>query len=160
PETNSWTCDVLRIPARLAEEADPDWLAALPAIVAELAGRWSLTVGEPFEPGGQCSWVAPAGPDLVIKIGWRHYEAQHEADGRRLWCGDGAVRPHAAESFDTTSALLLERCSPGTSLARALPEPEQDVVIAGLLCRLWRPPPAGHPFRPLHEMCDVWVAEF
>jgi streptomycin 6-kinase len=41
-----------------------------------------------------------------------------------------------------------------------MPPPEQDVVIAGLLRRLWRHPPAGHPFRPLHEMCDRWATEF
>ena len=33
--------------------------------------------------------------------------------------------------------MLLERCEPGT-LLRELPEPEQDVVLAGLLRRLWR----------------------
>jgi streptomycin 6-kinase len=44
--------------------------------------------------------------------------------------------------------MLLERCEPGTPL-RALPEREQDVVIARLLRRLWRVPPAAHPFRPL-----------
>ena len=130
----------------------------LPAIVAELTDRWSLTLGEPFEPGGQCSWVAPAGPDQVLKVGWRHYEAEHEADGLRLWGGEGAVRLHAAQSFDQTSALLLERCVPGTPLSGAMPEPNQDVVIAGLLRRLWRP--AAEPFRPLHEMCDQWATAF
>ena len=38
--------------------------------------------------------------------------------------------------------MLLERCEPGTVL-RELPEPEQDVVIAGLLRRLWRVPRAA-----------------
>ena len=32
--------------------------------------------------------------------------------------------------------MLIELCQPGTTL-RDLPEPEQDVVIAGLLRRLW-----------------------
>ena len=36
-----------------------DWIARLPQIVAALADRWSLRVGEPFQPGGQCSWTAP-----------------------------------------------------------------------------------------------------
>jgi serine/threonine protein kinase len=44
--------------------------------------------------------------------------------------------------------MLLERCEPGTAL-RMLPEPEQDLVIARLLRRLWRSPVAPHPFRPL-----------
>jgi streptomycin 6-kinase len=41
-----------------------------------------------------------------------------------------------------------------------LAEPEQDVVLAGLLRRLWRRPPPGSPFRPLSEMCDAWAASF
>jgi streptomycin 6-kinase len=127
-------------------------------MVDSLAQRWSLTVGEPFEPGGQCSWVAPAGPGLVLKIGWPHYEAEHEADGLRFWAGDGTVRLHDVAAFGPTKALLLERCTPGTLLARAMPPPERDLVIAGLLRRLWRP--AGEPFRPLHEMCDAWADEF
>jgi streptomycin 6-kinase len=54
--------------------------------------------------------------------------------------------------------MLLERCEPGTAL-RALPEPEQDLVIAGLLRRLWRPPSAPHPFRPLSAMTEYWSNE-
>ncbi|HEY7049059.1 MAG TPA: aminoglycoside phosphotransferase family protein [Jatrophihabitantaceae bacterium] len=125
-----------------------------------LAQRWALTIGEPFEPGGQCSWVAAAGAGRVLKIGWPHTEAEHEADGLRIWAGDGAVRLYAAGSFASTTALLLERCEPGTPLARALPGPEQDVVIAGLLRRLWRHAPSSAPFRRLSEMCDAWAAEF
>ena len=51
------------IPTLLAEySADrAAWIAALPDTVAALAEQWSLSVGPPFEPGGQCSWVAPAG---------------------------------------------------------------------------------------------------
>ena len=54
--------------------------------------------------------------------------------------------------------LLLERCVPG-HLLRELPEPEQDMVLAGLLRRMWRCPPAGHPFRGLETMLDYWSAE-
>jgi streptomycin 6-kinase len=54
--------------------------------------------------------------------------------------------------------MLLERCEPGSDL-RTLPEPEQDVVIAGLLRRLWRKPAALHPFRPLSAMTVHWANE-
>jgi streptomycin 6-kinase len=54
--------------------------------------------------------------------------------------------------------MLLERCEPGTAL-RALPEPEQDVVIARLLRRIWRIPIAPHPFRRLSEMTAYWTDE-
>ena len=68
------------VPRYLAETAarEPgvrDWIVSLPEIVAGWARRWSLSVGEPFQPGGQCSWVAPvtgpAGAALVLKVGFR-----------------------------------------------------------------------------------------
>ena len=54
-----------RVPRYLSETAARhdgvrDWIAILPAVVADLADRWELRVGDPFQPGGQCSWTAPA----------------------------------------------------------------------------------------------------
>ena len=140
------------------------WMADLPLIVEELAARWSLDLGRPFQPGGVASWVAPArnpaGDHLVLKVGWRHDEALHEADGLRVWNGNGAVRLLDALMAGDSSALLLEACEPGTTLSQALPAAEQDAVVAGLLRRLWIDPPAGHPFRTLQSMCDWWADEF
>jgi streptomycin 6-kinase len=152
------------IPENLAAGGDRPrkraWLEALPETVSSIRARWSIELDEPFRPGGTAAWVAPArdpsGRDLVLKIGWRHPEAEHEGDGLRFWDGNGAVRLHAREATVDTVALLLERCRPGTVLAR-LPEPEQDVVIAGLLPRLWVEPPAGHPFASLQTMCHAWA---
>lgn len=138
------------------------WLAELPRLVAELSARWQLAVGRPFQPGGQTSWVAPgarAGERLVLKIGWRHEEAWHEADGLQVWDGAGAVRLLDACADGPTSALLLEACEPGVLLSEAVSAWEQDEVVAGLLSRLWITPPAGHPFRPLAQMCDRWTDE-
>lgn len=159
------------LPRALAASVEDDdagprrraWVTALPHIVADLAQRWSLVVGSPFQPGGSTSWVAPArtaaGALVVLKVGWRHDEALHEADGLRAWSGAGAVRLLDARMFDQTSALLLEACAPGTPLSDR-PEGEQDVVVADLLSRLWIAPPAGHPFRTLQSMCDRWADEF
>jgi streptomycin 6-kinase len=102
-----------------------------------------------------------AGDQLVLKVGWRHWEAEHEADALHLWDGDGAVRCLASRSVGDTTALLLERCIPGTPLNCLLVEPQQDVVIAGLLRRLWEARPlAGHPFGSLQGMCDRWAESF
>ncbi len=140
------------------------WMATLPLVVDDLARRWSLGLDRPFQPGGSASWVAPvrnaAGERLVLKVGLRHYEALHEAEGLRAWDGEGVVRLHDALVVDETSALLLERCEPGTPLSQAVPTPGQDAVVAGLLRRLWIEPPAGHPFRALQSMCDCWADEF
>jgi streptomycin 6-kinase len=146
-----------------ARQRRRSWVASLPDLVGELADRWSLVVAEPFEPAGAHSWVAPAvgpaGEALVLKLARRHREALHEAEGLRVWGGDGCVRLHAAAERGDTAALLLERCVPGTALADR-PEPEQDVVIAKLLERLWRTPVHGTGFRPLQLMCDEWADEF
>lgn len=160
-----------RVPTNLLASlrSDPDrkrgeWVEGLPDTVAQLAARWSLTVGEPYQPGGQCSWVAPvrsaAGTQMVLKVSWRHYEADDEAEGLRAWAGHGAVLVYDADIWGDTSALLLERCRPGTPLGLVLTEPEQDLIIAGLLQRLWSAPADGYTFRPLQTMCDTWAAEF
>jgi len=162
---------VFPVPQYLAETATREdglceWIAGLPGIVAGLADRWSLSVGEPFQPGGRCSWTAPTtGPDsaeLVLKVGFRFPggEERDEAAGLRIWNGNGAVRLHAACESESGYALLLERCVPGTPLGQMLPEPEQDRVVAGLLRRLWAQPHAGYTFRPLAQMCQAWADAF
>jgi streptomycin 6-kinase len=163
---------MIRIPPRLIHAVDEDdiparhaWLAAIPAQIEEIAATWSLELGEPWLRAGHCAWVAPvrdaAGRELILKVGWRHREAEHEADALRLWDGDAAVRCLAAENHGDTAALLLERCVPGLPLASVLAELEQDVVVAKLLRRLSaHRPPAAHPFRALKDMCDDWADEF
>ncbi len=162
----------IRIPSELADAVGEDdfperleWLAALPRVVERIASEWGLELGQPYRPGGQCAWVAPArdrvGDELVLKVGWRHREAEHEVDALRFWDGDGAVRCFKMLALADTTALLLERCVPGEQLGQALPEPEQDVVIAGLMRRLWaRRPLDGHPFGSLAGMCDRWADWF
>jgi streptomycin 6-kinase len=141
-----------------------DWIDALPQVLQDVGDCWSLRVGRPFDPGGRCSWTAPAwdarGAARVLKLGWLHDEATHEATALRTWAGRGAVRLHRAEIFGQTSALLLERCSPGTALAAAVAEDEQDEIIAGLLLRLWTPIVDGTGIRPLQDMCDRWATEY
>jgi streptomycin 6-kinase len=145
------------------QEGREEWLRTLPATVAGVADRWSLTVGPPFQPGGQTAWVASvrdaSGGDAVLKVAWPHTEALHESEGLRTWAGRGTVRLLAAETVSHATCLLLEACRPGTVLGRRLEE-EQDPVICGLLPRLWIAPPAGNPFRPLQVMCDEWADEF
>lgn len=160
----------LDLPRNLVEAAAQDlhdrrrqWIDRLPATVAALSDRWSLRVGPPFQPGGQTSWVAPVvdagGRDLVVKVGWTHDEGRDEAAGLRVWAGHGAVVVHDDLVDGETTVLLLERASPGSELGRALPEEAQDVVVAGLLRRLWVEPPAGHGFRSLTDMCEAWAVE-
>jgi streptomycin 6-kinase len=82
-----------------------------------------------------------------------HFEADDEIKGLRLWEGDPTVL--LLEADEGLNAMLLERCEPGTSL-RDLPEPEQDVVLSGLLRRLWRKS-SREVFRPLASMLSFWT---
>ena len=86
------------LPRNLVAAAEAEgrqgWLATtLPAALGQALQMWSLRVGEPFQSGGQTAWVAPAwdasGAELVLKIGWPHADAAHEADGLRAWAGNG-----------------------------------------------------------------------
>jgi streptomycin 6-kinase len=135
------------------------WLEDLDETIRKLETRWSLSFGKPFEEAS-CAWVAPVtlpnGTAAVLKIGMPHMEAEHEIDGLRFWDGDPTVR--LLDADDETGAMLLERCHPGTAL-RELPEPEQDLVISGLLRRLWRRPAAAHRFRPLSALTAAWSEE-
>ena len=139
------------------------WMAALPEIVAELSRHWSLEVGRPYQPGGCASWVAPAVDDaggrVVLKVGWRHVDAEHEAAGLRAWRGEGTVQLIDAALFEDTSALLLERCEPGIGLANVLPALDQDVVVAGLLRRVWIEPALGERFSRLDRAVIDVLAE-
>jgi streptomycin 6-kinase len=154
------------IPARLAATCSrtPEWrkwLERLPDTLRELARRWALAVEAPFDGDEvSCAWVAPAmrerGERVVLKLGMPHMEGEREIQGLRFWAGDPVVR--LLEADEELNAMLLERCEPGIPL-RALPEPEQDLVLAQLLRRLWRAPSAPHPFRPLSEMTDCWIRE-
>jgi streptomycin 6-kinase len=146
-----------------ADQGRDDWLAELPVLVARITASWQIEVDDPFLPGGATAWVAPArdaaGNGIVLKVGWPHPEAVHEADGLRTWDGAGAIRLYRATELAEATVLLLERCRPG-SLLRALPADEHDLVIAGLLRQLWMAPLPGHRFRPLSDMCDYWANRY
>jgi len=163
------------VPERLAAHADEatadfrDWFGQLPYTVATLADHWRLDLEPPYQPGGKGSWVAPGsdadGRDVVLKVAWPHPESASEADGLRVWGGDGAVElydalsAHGPLAQGSSDALLLERCTPGTPLNVVVGEDEQDVVVAGLLRRLRRAPtPAGFP--SLQAMCASWATQF
>ena len=134
----------------------------LPDVLAEVCAHWSLTPGPvAFAPGATTVWVGPVrradGSAAVLKLARRHFEAEHEAAGLRVWGGDGTIRLFDAMSVDDAlDALLLEACVPGTS-ASSLPEREQDELVCALLHRLWITLPANAPFRPLATMCDAWA---
>ena len=152
---NSLAAHCLQVPALAA------WLDRLPEVLRELEQRWSLTPDTPLEgEEPSCSYVtavrAANGMSAVLKISMPHMEGEHEIQGLRFWDGDPTVRLLAFD--DELEAMLLERCLPGSPL-RGLAEDDQDVVISGLLRRLWRQPLEPHPFRPLSALTRYWADE-
>jgi len=134
-------------------EAGRAWLASLPGLVAELSARWSLSVGHPYT-GGHVAYTAPAnradGTRAVLKLTFVDVETRYEGEALRFWTGEGAVRL-LAEDGDA-GALLLERLEPGVPLLEHSDRNEAVSIACGVLRRLWRQAPEGHPFMLVDEL--------
>ncbi|MDQ6885373.1 MAG: aminoglycoside phosphotransferase family protein [Candidatus Dormibacteraeota bacterium] len=120
-----------------------DWLARLPELVEDCCRRWDLTAGEPFAYAF-ASLALPVvrrdGTSAVLKVQWPDRESEHEADALIAWQGYGAVQLFGYDA--ERRALLLERCRPGTALAKEPPDAALEVLIR-MLPRLWIPAPRG-----------------
>ena len=133
------------------------WLERVPELVAECVEEWELELGEPYEAGAAGYAVRAGltdGTPAVLKVIYPHREAEHEADALELLGGNGAVRLLARD--DARSAMLLERCEPGTALAENGRETALDVLVE-LLPKHWVR--AGEPFHTLAEEAAWWIDE-
>lgn len=136
---------------RTIHEVFPDrglaWLDDLPRLVARYEQCWSLTAGPPF---GNLSYnyVAPArradGSEAVLKLGVPNRELSSEIAALRHYDGRGSARLLEADADQ--GALLIERLTPGTSLATVADDEQATAVAAQVMRQLWRPLPADHPF--------------
>ena len=92
------------------------WLERLPTLLTEVAARWELMLGPPFELS--YNYVAPVscadGALAVLKLGVVRPELQNQIDALRHYASHGACRLLAAD--ETVGALLLERLHPGHTL--------------------------------------------
>ena len=129
-------------------------VARLDGTAREVAAEWGLELG-PRIAAGRYSYVARAGPDAILKIiPVEDDDAQHIADALRLWNGNGAVRLLRHDA--ARRALLLERLVPGTEAAQ-LGEDEAAAVAIEVGRKIWLTPPAGHPFRTIHDWVRRWM---
>lgn len=136
------------------------WVEALPVLVAGLAQRWELRLSTRVYGGGTHSLVLAAtradGAPALLKVPVLDEENRHEAAALRAYAGDGAALLYASDP--ASGALLMERLEPGTPL---MDHPDREAAIdvaCGLLRRLRRPVPAGHPFRPVPELARGWAS--
>ena len=126
--------------------------AGLEAVARAVAAEWGLELGEPFALA-RASYVAPAGPDAVLKVTPpEDDESDEEGDALALWDGDGAVRLLRRDPERRT--LLLARARPGTDLSK-LPEDEATAIAVAVGLRLWRP--AAAPFRWIGDHVPSWL---
>jgi streptomycin 6-kinase len=152
----------VKIPAGLLwwrdEPGGAAWLARLPAIVAECEQAWSLRLDEPLQPA-HIALIVPAGRSdgtrAVLKVNFPESESEREPDALAQWRGRGAVL--LLERDDAHRALLLERCDPGDQLWSIEDDDDAMVIAAGVLRRLWRPPPADHRHRLLADAAAGWA---
>lgn len=127
-------------------DAGSEWLRRLPALLCEIAERWSLTLGPPF-PDLSYNYVAPAtrsdGAHAVLKVGVPDKERLAEREALPHY-GDGMVRVLASDA--AVGALLLERLEPGEPLSiltEAGRDADATIIAAHLMRALWRPAPTG-----------------
>lgn len=120
------------------------WLDTLPRLVRDLLEEWTLTP-DGASMHGNTALVMPvltaAEERAVLKVGWPHPEAEHEALALQRWAGRGAVRLLRADP--KRWALLLERLEPVDLSDRW--DVEACEIVAGLYADLHRPAPPQLP---------------
>ncbi|QWF20720.1 aminoglycoside phosphotransferase family protein [Nocardioides sp. LMS-CY] len=133
-----------------------DFLDRLPALLGDLLGEWELSVdGEPTH--GYGAVVVPvrttSGRPAVLKVGWPHWEAEHEHLALQHWQGRGAVRLLRADPH--RFALLLERLH--AEDLGGLWDVEACEVVGGLYGLLHVPAPPQ--LVTLSSCVDRWSGE-
>jgi streptomycin 6-kinase len=131
------------------------FLADLPNLLAEAAGRWDLTLGAPLLLSFNyvCEAKRADGSEVVLKIGVPNPELTSEMEALRLYNGHGAVR--LIDSDAEKGMLLEERLRPGTMLVELQDDEQATEIAAGVMQALWNPPPAQNHFIKLTD----WFGE-
>lgn len=135
-------------------ESGRDWLARLPAILADCAERWQLTLERPFPLSYNYVTAATRadGEPVVLKVGYPNPELLAEMAALRHYNGRGVCRLLAAD--EAQGALLLERVLPGVTLDTIPDDEVATAVAAQVMQQLWQPVPTQYPFPDLAQ----WTA--
>jgi streptomycin 6-kinase len=136
-------------------EAGASWLDRLPALLAESAERWSLTLA-PAVSNLSYNYVAPAtradGTPVMLKLGVPNPELLTEIAALEHYAGRGICQLLAADR--ERGMLLLERLQPGDMLSSLANDggnadandDRATTIAAQVMLALWRPAPAEHNF--------------
>ncbi len=140
------------------------FIANLPALIAEASVRWGLTNIQPVE-NLSYNFVAfatsPPTPllsgegDVVLKIGVPRDELTSEMEALRLFNGEGACR--LLDCDEEKGFLLLERLKPGVMLATMEDDEEATRIAAQVMKRIWRRFDYGATNTPLRSARDKFI---
>jgi streptomycin 6-kinase len=143
--------------AHVLGDAGRAWIGGLPALLAECARDYGLTIGEPFELS--YNYVAPVtladGGEAVLKLSPHGQDFRYELRATELFGGHGMARllAHDAER----GIALLERLRPGMMLVTLdADDGRKAEIAAGVLNELRRDAPQNHGL----PTADDWFAAF
>lgn len=134
------------------------WDADAAGLLKTMLERWHLTAGAAFVGGEAAATVrvlTRQGSPAVLKVGFPHLEASHEAVALEAWSAEG-LAPAVLRQDAWTWSMLLDEVDPGTSLSEIDPHEALDAG-ARLLGRLHSiAPPPGIP--TLEQVVRRYVA--
>ena len=128
------------------------WLAALPALVDDIAAGWGLRIGRPLPM--TFHWVAAVtrddGSPAVLKLGVPDGHLDPEAEALRLFDGRGATRLLAEDA--ARGALLIEQAEPGTPVAEVADDERATAALIEVGRRLHRVRPESGTLPHLRKL--------
>lgn len=146
---------VLRNLAALGE-AGAAWLAALPAMIAELGRRWGVAAGQTMPNATEAyvtEAVTAAGASVVLKVPIPGVEkAPRELAVLLAAQGRGYVR--VLEHDAASGAMLLERLGPQL-FQLGYPTHQQVEIVCATLPQAWQAPPPDVPMLTGAQKADA-----
>src|SRR5881296_424839 len=123
--------------ARFGDEATV-WIDGIPGLVADLASRWSLELGDTAASGDHYTVESVRGSDpLDLEVSYPDGWWAETTQALEAWRGDGTLRLF---ELDHRGARLLERHTPAPPTAEATTALRDACALAR---RLWLPAPDG-----------------
>lgn len=114
--------------------AGEDWLTQVDAVLSDIASRWKLSIGDPFEDGWPTNLVyrvMSGETEMVLKTGYPQPELYTELAVLKRWRGlTGRVQ--LVDYDKDIPCMLLERINPGLTF-RASGQRLKDVDVRGLI---------------------------
>jgi streptomycin 6-kinase len=123
------------------KEKAEEWLKNFDNMIADYEARWELNIQEPFDLS--FNFVAPAirnnGQEVVIKVVLSRKEFLGELETLRLMKGKNMVE--LLEYDVDRGIMILERLSPGVTLAVIEDDEEAAFIASEVMKSLWVPAP-------------------